>query len=264
LNHLPIEGKGRMPPKFTTLVMVLVLALAAAGARPQSAGELSETVDETIGIAEGTQELRDDWATEKAALENRYRVASANVAWLQERIAVEEQRAAGLDDRVAELNRRLDESGRLNAVIQDSLVAVLHRLERVVAADLPFLPLERGRRLADLRQELAKPEVASAEKLRRLLEAMLVEAQYGESVEVTQEKIAIQGTETFVDMLRIGRLAMFWRTPDGEQIGTWDPVSADYVTLPGSYSRTLQKAMEMATRMRPVQLISLPVGRIER
>ena len=51
---------------------------------------------------------------------------------------------------------------------------------------------------------------------------------------------------------------------DGELIGTWDPVTADYVTLPGSYSRTLQKAMEMATRMRPVQLISLPIGRIER
>ena len=252
-----------MPPTRASLI-VLIVALAAAGAAAQTAEETSRTVDETIGIAKESQEAKDDWAAEKTNLENRYRVAKANVAWLEERIEVEEQRAKALDDRVAELNRRLEESDRLNAVIQDSLVAVLHRLEGVAAAGMPFLAEERSRRLESLRHELARPEVPSAEKLRRLLEALLVEAQYGESVEVTQEKITIDGTETFVDMLRIGRLAMFWRSPDGERIGTWDPVSAAYVGLPDSYSRTLQKAMEMASRMRPVQLISLPVGRIAR
>jgi len=244
-------------------LLAAVLVLAAAPVLAQTAEDLSGTVDETIDTERTTQELKDEWATEKTELENRYRVAKSNVEWLQQRIAVESQRAAGLDDRVAELERRLDESGRLQAVIQDSMVAVLHRLEKVVAADLPFLPEEREQRLQFLRTELAKPEVTSAEKLRRLLEAMLVEAQYGETVEVTQERIAIGGQEKFVDMLRLGRLAMFWRTPDGTQIGTWDPVSRDYVLLPGKYSRTLQKAMEMATRMRPVQLLSLPLGRIE-
>lgn len=252
-----------MPRKFA-LTLPLILWIATVPTFAQEAGQMEETVDETIGIAKDTQELKDDWSAEHTALENRYRVAQANVAWLTERIAVEEKRARALDDRVAELNRRLEESGRLQTVIQDSLVALLHRLERVVEADLPFLKQERDTRLAGLQQELAKPEVPSAEKLRRLLEAMLVEAQYGESVEVTQEQITIEGQETFVDMLRIGRLTMFWRTPDGAQIGTWDPVSRSYTLLPKSYSRTLQKAMDMAARIRPVQLISLPLGRIER
>ncbi len=243
------------------LIAALVLLIAAPGLA-QTAEDLSGTVDETIDTEQTTQELRDEWATEKTALENRYRVASSNVEWLRERIAVEEQRAAGLDDRVGELERRLAESGRLQAVIQDSMVVVLQRLEKAVAADLPFLAEEREARLRSLRGELARPEVNSAEKLRRLLEGLLVEAQYGETVEVTQQRIAIDGQEKFVDMLRLGRLAMFWRTPDGNQIGTWDPVSQSHVELPGRYSRTLQKAMEMATRMRPVQLLSLPLGRI--
>jgi hypothetical protein len=236
----------------------------ATVAAAQTADEMAGTVDETIGIARDTQEMKDEWSEERTVLENRYRVAQANVAWLRERIAVEDQRAQALDDRVVELDRRLAESGRLQAVIQDSLVAVLHRLERTVATDLPFLHDERQRRLASLRHELAKPEVTSAEKLRRLLEGLLVEAQYGETVEVSQEKIDIAGQETFVDMLRVGRLALFWRTPDGTRIGTWDPVTGTYATLPKSHSRTLQKAMEMATRIRPVQLLSLPLGRIER
>ncbi len=243
------------------LLAMLVLLVAAPGIA-QTAEDLSGTVDRTIDTEQTTQELRDEWATEKVALENRYRVASSNVAWLRERIAVEDQRATALDQRVAELERRLDESGRLQSVIQDSMVAVLQRLEKVVAADLPFLADEREARLRSLRGELARPEVNSAEKLRRLLEGLLVEAQYGETVEVTQERIGLDGQEMFVDMLRIGRLALFWRTPDGNRIGTWDPVSQAYVPLPDRHSRTLQKAMEMATRMRPVQLLSLPLGRI--
>lgn len=249
--------------RLLTTATLFVLCVVAAPAIAQTADDLADTVDETIGIAKGAQEKKDEWSVEKSALENRYRVAQANVEWLRQRITVEDQRAKALDDRVLELNRRLDESGRLQAVIQDSLVAVLRRLEQVVAADLPFLLDERRHRLAGLRNELAKPDVTSAEKLRRLLEGMLIEAQYGGSVEVSQEKITISGQERFVDMLRVGRLSMFWRTPDGNQIGTWDPVSETYAELPGSYSRTLQKAMEMATRIRPVQLLSLPLGRIQ-
>lgn len=241
------------------LASLLLVAIAAA----QTAEELSGTVDETIGIAEDTQTKRDEWATERTELEGRYRAGKANVDWLEQRLEVERQRAAALDDRVSELQRRLEESSRLQASIQDSMVVVLRRLEEVVAEDLPFLPQERQMRLQSVRQEMAKPEVNSAEKLRRLLEAMLVEAQYGETVEVTQDRIMLDGVETFVDQLRVGRLALFWRTPDGAQVGTWDPVTRDYVTLPSGESRTIQRAMEMATRMRPVQIMSLPLGRIQ-
>ena len=56
---------------------------------------------------------------------------------------------------------------------------MLRRLEESVARDLPFLTEERSLRLASLRQELVRPDIAGAEKLRRLLEALQIEAQYG-------------------------------------------------------------------------------------
>lgn len=247
---------------MTRLLLAALVLCATAPVLAQTAEDLSGKVDETIATEAQTQDLKDAWATEKGTLEDRHRIAKGNVAWLRERIAVENQRAAALDQNVGELERRLTESTRLQAVIGDSLLAVLNRLENVVATDLPFLAAERQQRLASLRSELARPEVESAEKLRRLLEGLLVEAQYGETVEVTQERITVDGVETFVDLMRLGRLTMFWRTPDGAQVGTWDPVSKSFVTLPGRYSRTLQKSMEMASRMRPVQLLSLPLGRI--
>jgi hypothetical protein len=248
---------------MTRLLLAALLLCATAPVLAQTAEDLSTKVDSTIATEANTQQLKNTWATEKSSLDERYRAAKANVTWLNERLKVEQQRASALDDAVRELERRQTESARLQAVVQDSMVAVLYRLERAVAADLPFLASEREQRLAFLRAELAKPEVESGEKLRRLLEGLLVEAQYGGTVEVTQERITIEGTEKVVDMLRLGRLALFWRTPDGAQIGTWDPVTATHVLLPGKYSRTIQKAMEMATRIRPVQLLSLPLGRIQ-
>ncbi len=246
--------------RFTIGLLLLALAMPASA---QTARDLSSVVDRTITVERALQDSLDNWTAERAALEGRYRAAKGHVAWLQQRIELEDKRAAALDTHVRDLDRRLSESTRLQAVIQDSMNAVLQRLERIVANDLPFLQDERQARLRALRAEIARPEVDSAEKLRRLLEGLLVEAQYGGTVEVSQEPILIDGSQKYVDMLRLGRLALFWRTPDGTQIGTWDPVTQSHVTMSDGHARSLKRAMEMATRMRPVQLLSLPLGRIE-
>jgi hypothetical protein len=253
--------RERMISMPRTLV-VLALLLASAPVLGQEAEQLQQTVDGTFETAQGTQQQLDDWATEKAELETRYRAAQANIAYLRDRLAIEEEKARAVDGQVAELERRLGESGRLQAVIVDTLNTVLARLEDAVHHDLPFLPEERQARLQGLRTLMAQPDVEPAEKLRRLLEALLVEAQYGESVEVTQEPIDLGGEPVFVDLLRVGRLAMFWRTPDGERVGTYDPLQGTWVDLPGKHNRTVGRAMEMASRMRPIELIALPVGRI--
>jgi hypothetical protein len=251
-----------------TLALLFVLPLAAwpaarqAGAQ-SSPDELTAKVDGTVGVARETQSTQDVWAIEKSDLELRYRSAKANVNYLNDRLAIELAEADALEAAVRDLERMLSESTQLQEVIQDSMNVALGRLERAVAHDLPFLPEERKARLASLKQLMAKPDVDSAEKLRQLLEAMLVEAQYGETVEVTQEPISLDGDEVYVDMLRVGRLVLFWKTPDGARIGTYDP-NDGWVDLPSKYLRTVSRAMEMASRMRPVELINLPLGRIER
>lgn len=246
------------------MLVCLLLALTAASAHGQDnpPRELQQKVDGTIGVAAQTQQELDTWAQDKSNLEARYRAAQANIFYLEDRIEVEDLRGAALDQQVTELERRLSESTRLQAVINDTLRAVLLRLEEVVAEDQPFLAEERSHRLESLRRQMAQPEVAPAEKLRRLLEALLVEAKYGETVEVTQEPILIDGEENFVDLLRIGRLSLFWQTPDGKRTGTYDPVAGRYVALPEGDLRSIKQAMEMASNMRVIELLSLPLGRI--
>lgn len=254
-----------IPPRTMYPAAALLLALAVpAQAQPSAPDSLVSTVTQTVETAKETQASLDGWARERKDLERRYRAAQANVAYLNELLAREDEKARALDGSVTEFERRLVESTRMQAVIQDTLNAVLGRLETTVAADLPFLAAEREARIANLRKVMAQPDLAPAEKLRALLEAMLVEAQYGETVEVEAQTIEVDGRETHADLLRIGRLAMFWRSPDGKRVGTWDPVTRTWIDLPGKHNRIIARAMEMASHVRPIELVSLPLGRISR
>ncbi|MCB9514198.1 MAG: DUF3450 domain-containing protein [Candidatus Latescibacteria bacterium] len=250
-----------------TLLAAALLALigyAPPRALAQSDGqELGKTVDETVDIHAGSQRQQDDWATERAELTNRYRNLVSSVDYLEEKRALLAEKAAGLEGHIGELERSIDESARLQESLQDTLAVIMGRLEAAVDADLPFLAAERQQRLDALRKELARPEVSGAEKLRRLLETLQIEAEYGSNVEVYQAPITVAGEEIYADLLRVGRVSVFWRTPDGKRVGEYDPAARQWVELPGSDRRNIATAMEMAARMRPVELVDLPLGRIE-
>ncbi|MBN2564713.1 MAG: DUF3450 domain-containing protein [Candidatus Eisenbacteria bacterium] len=248
-----------------TVLAALLLVLAVGQIPAQSSGDgVREIVQGTVDLDQKTQEERDAWANEQAELEARYRTAKANIAYLNERISSEEKAVAGLTASIDELDRRMHEARLLQSSLQDTLNTVFARLSEFVDQDIPFLTEERARRLEVLGRELARPEVTGAEKLRRLLEALQIETEYGKSVEVEQQEITIDGTAVFADILRVGRVSLFWRTPDGERAGTFDRGSWTWMELPSSYNRTIGNAIEMASHIRPVQLIDLPLGRVQR
>lgn len=268
-----LPPRGRLVPALTvTLTVTLTALLAALASAPalwaqdpagaEAAEQARTATGEAIATRQQTQQEQDAWSDEEAALNARYRAAKANVAWLAERKAEEEARVAAIATRVAELGRRLDEAVRLEDSLQDTLLVIFDRLATSVDRSLPFLPAEREQRLASLADELVQPDVAASEKLRRLLEALQVEAGYASSVEVYQDRIAVDGEDIHADILRLGRVALFWRTPDGERVGTFDQGDDRWTGLPDSHKRNLGLAVEMATRRRPIELIELPLGRV--
>lgn len=251
-------GNHRLLPA----AIVVVLATAASLQAQDDGREAERTVAGTVELRQETQQQGDDWAAERAELLDRYRSLQSELDYLGRRETVERERVAARQARADELRRRLDESTRLKASLQDTLDAVFVRFEGAVADDQPFLPDERAARVSTLREVLARPETQPAEKLRRTLEALQVEAGYGATVEVYQDRIIADGEDLFVDVLRIGRLVLYWRTPDGKRAGWFDPGARVWTELPGRHRRNIGLALEMAARMRPVEPISLPLGRV--
>ena len=244
------------------LAVALLLASATLAQDTPTADDLKTTVNQAVDNRQATQQQKNDWADEKAELVQRFRTAQANVQWLAERKAADTARAESLEAVISELERRLDEADRLESSIQDTLMSMLGQLDLLVGQGLPFLAEERTVRLELVKAELVRPDVDPAEKLRRLLEVMQIEAGYASSIEVYQDEITVDGQKMFADILRLGRLDLFWRTPDGSRVGRYDRASGQWIALPGSDKRSVGLAMEMATRMRPFEVIEMPLGRI--
>jgi predicted RNase H-like nuclease (RuvC/YqgF family) len=236
---------------------------SAAGQDPGSdARSTREDVDAAVRTDQAAQEGVEAWAAERSALQARYRQLENDLGFLERRVARERTTTEALAAKVAEYERRLVESERLTESLEDTLSVLVERLADAVADDLPFLPAERRNRLELLERELGSPDTPAAEKLRRVLEAYQVEAGYGGTVEIDTATLTIQGEEVRADVLRVGRLALFWATPDRSRVGVWDPAAGEWTELGGGESRAVLRAMDMAARLRPVEVIGLPVGRI--
>ena len=241
----------------------IVFLFSATAPSAQDAKQLSETVDKTLETHREIQKKQTDWSREQSELSARYRSAWANVEYLEKRKALEEKEVQALDQTIAELERRMVESVRLNESLEDTLQSVVARLDNFVNGDLPFLVAERKARIAGVKDVIAKPDVTGAEKLRRVLEALQVEANYGSIVEVYQEKITVNDEVVYADMVRVGRLSVYWRTPDGLRVGEFDRAQGQWVELGEEYVRVINDTREMALRLRSTEVVLLPLGRIQ-
>lgn len=249
---------------MTRLILALPLALLVAASVPAQdpAQEITREAGQSQDTRRATQQELDDWAGERASLEARWENAQAQVAYLEERAQLERDRLAALTAAGDELARRLEESRRLEASLEDTLLSILGHLDTAVAGDLPFLAEERHTRLRTVRRELGDPAATPADKLRRVLEALLIETRYGGAMEVYQERITVAGEELTCDLLYVGRLGLFWLTPDEVRGGAWNPATAGFGELDGDELESVRHAVQMAQRRRPVGVQNLPLGRV--
>ncbi len=246
-----------------TLIIMALFPLSAHPAEEQaSATAVKEVVTGTVDIQQDTQEKKDRWSKEKARLEARYQSAKAHSEALKEQRAQLNKRIETTREKVQGLTRRLDESTRLEQGLQQIIEALLLRLETGTDNGLPFLPDERAKRLHFLKEIIAQEDISSSAKLRHLLEALQIESEYGDTVEVYQQQIVVEEQQIFADIFRLGRLSIFWRTPDGKRVGEYDRVTKQWVALPNVHKREILKAIEMANKRRPIELLELPIGRL--
>jgi len=244
------------------LVGCWLLALAWTVAAAESPEAVQTVMVDEIAVLRQAQQAEERWAEEKSDLRADYETLQAERAQLEKQTAALAAEIDGRRGRLEEMERQRVESARIEAELQGLLETIVHRLEEAVGRDLPFLPTERSERLAALKAFLARPDADLSEKCRRAMEALQVETQYGYGLEVDETQIDFAGRPLVVEVLRVGRLALFFRTPDGRTIGWYDRAEAAWKPLAGRYAEAIHQTCDMALRRRPVDLVKLPLGRI--
>ena len=165
------------------------------------------------------------------------------------------------DRRIVQQRHRLIESRKLRDGLQGWLQDIVRQYADEAEQSLPFLVAEREKRQADLEVVLADPYTPLYEKFRRVFEVFLVETEFGHSSEVYRDNIQLGEESLQVDLLRIGRTALFFRTPNGSKGGFYDP-SVRQFKLFSESSIDLSRAFALVRREAAAEMVSLPVGRI--
>jgi len=132
-------------------------------------------------------------------------------------------------------------------------------LEKFVVLDLPFHQEDRVGSVIQLKQYLRNPSLSLSKKYRLLLEAFQIENNYGRTVESYRDSLSLNGENLSVEFLRIGRVALYYRTLDGRASGRWNAQRNDWDELPESFDRNISDAIRVASNQVAPQLLRLPM-----
>ena len=229
----------------------------AAGDQAQPAGVRAQA-EEAVRQRQQAQKLVDQFTQEEAKLRAQAEslgreLDSTDKILAKTRIYLKDQQT-----KVARLERRLREMDRISAQLEPLLDQSLARLGERVGADLPFAREERAARLEAVREVMGDYQASLAEKTRRLLEALAIEARFGTSVEVSQGELDLEGRRLQVQILRLGRVALFALGADGASAWAYDRAKGGYRPV-HQWAKDLNQAAEIARRRRVAQLVEVPL-----
>ncbi|WP_017443579.1 DUF3450 domain-containing protein [Gayadomonas joobiniege] len=174
-----------------------------------------------------------------------------------------EKQIGAQEAEMADINESIDKVSVVERQVTPLMIRMIDGLEQFVALDVPFLPDERAKRIADLKSMMDRADVSPSEKFRRVLEAYQVEVDYGKTIEAYTSTLEIDGQERDVDFLRVGRVALIYQTRDGKDSGAWDNNAKEFVELSQEYRTRISKGLRIARKQLAPDLLILPINSAE-
>lgn len=247
------------PIKLALITAVTVLTLAPQAIAQQEAREAMQAQSGSLQTSIDVQKRINALDDETREMLNEYRRTMSQV---QDLAAYNEQLSrlvAVQRVELADYERQFQELEVTKRRILPLIVRMIEVLEEFVSIDIPFLESERSMRIAALKKLLQRPDVPTSEKYRRISEAYQIELEYGHTIEAYEGEMTVGGETRTVAFLRFGRLGLYYMTLDGLEIGYWDNSADQWRQLGDEYRQPLDRAIRIARKQLPPDLIRLPI-----
>jgi hypothetical protein len=251
----------KLTTKQALLAVSVAALLGAPGSNADTFGDIFRVSQASTEAAQGSQVKIDKIADETRDLLQEYKTVTKQIdglkvynARLEKQIANQTARAGMIDESIADVTV-------IQRQITPLVIRMIDGLEEFVSLDLPFHLQERRDRIAFLRNNLDRAEVSTAEKFRQVLEAYKIEIEYGRKIDTYKDTIAIEGVEREVNVLRVGRVALLYQTPDLAVSGHWNVAARSWEELDGAqYRSAIQNGIRMANKQAAIDLLMLPIA----
>ena len=250
--------------KMRSLLKVLLVTASASllcfQVIPVSANEKAINLQSDINQeASLSQEKINDYDDEANAAAKSYAAALQRAESLtiyngQLRRLIESQQKE-----IRSIKRQTEEIESIETGALPLMLEMTETLNQLIEGDIPFLTQERRDRVENLKRLIDRADVTAGEKYRRIMEAYLIEADYGRPIESYRGALDMGGTPRTVDFLRVGRIGLYYQTLDSEETGNWDKADRQWEVLEDEYRRSVRDGLRIARKQSPPTLLRLPV-----
>jgi len=244
------KAVGVLPRAGMALAVVLWSAMATAA----NVDDVIKTGDQWLVAQVDSQKRVDTLSEQSRDLANDYRTTLRESEGLKLYLQQLRAQLKSQEEEMAVIRQESSELDRTNIEILPLMQRMLASLEQFVQLDVPFLKEERVARVAKLKEMMPRADVTVSEKYRRIIEAYQIEMEYGRTIEAYKGKL--QDKE--VDFLRVGRVGLFYQTPDGAETGYWDREAKTWAA--GSdYTEGVREGLKVARKQTSPNLLIVPI-----
>ncbi|MGB5332324.1 MAG: DUF3450 domain-containing protein [Woeseiaceae bacterium] len=253
-----ISSSRRITAAFFATAVILLSGSVFA----QSVNQVLQADQRRLNLAQQSQERINKIVEGTRSLEDQYRAINKEIDGLKVynrlmRAQVEGQ-AAVLED----IGLSMDQVDVINRQIFPLMERMIDGLDQSVKLDIPFLMDERNKRVADLKGIMERSDVSVAEKFRKVMEAYQIENDYGTTIENYTQSLTIDDATRSFNMLRIGRIGLYFQSDDTKITGRWDNEARSWV-VDDSARNEVRKGLRVARQLIAPELIIVPVPAAE-
>lgn len=245
------------------LGLALLLAFSPIDVSPASAQALEANKQEIVlAQAEGSQaqERINTLDDETASLESEYKAVLQQLDTLRQYNNQLRELIAAQEAEIDVTQRDIDRVTTIDREVVPLMLRMVDGIEQFVELDVPFLIEERRNRVQGLKALMLRADASPAEKFRRVLEAYQIENEYGRTIEGSRGVVnTADGRSITVDFLRVGRVALFYKTLDDAQLARWNQDTRQWESIDNSFVTPIKAALSIAREQAAPDLLLLPI-----
>lgn len=248
--------------RLTTAFIATTVIAISGSVFAQSVDQVLAADQRRLQLAQQSQERINGVVERTRSLEDQYRAINKEIDGLKVynrlmRAQVEGQQAT-LDD----IGLSMDQVDVINRQIFPLMERMIDGVEQSINLDIPFLLDERTKRVTDLKDIMERSDVSVAEKFRKVMEAYQIENEFGWTSEYYTQSLTIDGETRSYNMLRIGRVGLYFQSDDAQITGRWNNEERQW-EIDDSARNEIRKGLRMARQLIAPELIVVPVPAAE-